>query len=226
MHGLASFLAEALAGLRQPGVGLAALAMLLLLTGSNILLLRNMPEPGDLPSAAAIFAIVLRIGGLAYVGTALIRALAGSERPQWRPDGAFWLYLLATLASLAVGAGLASLLCDSREALPVLVRGVVSAVVLAPFAPWLVGMAAARPLGINPRRFMRQFGRWFPHLIFWSLLVVTPLGVAHALIDFQLIEGVGDLFWPLALFDGALSLLIILFGFALNVAAYRRVAPG
>ena len=65
---------------------------------------------------------------------------------------------------------------------------------------------------------------WLLQLIFWSLLLTTPLGFAHVVIDDAVLRGVGDWFWPAMLFDGLLSVVIALLGFALNAAAYRRVA--
>ena len=222
--GLTGFLAEAVGRLRNRRIVFPAVMMLLLLTFSNIVLLLNLPKPGQLPSVAAIVAIGARLLGLAVIGVALLRTLAGSSRPAWRLDGALLLYIAATLVSLAVGSLLAELMGSSREPISVLTRSIVTAIVLAPFAPWLVGIAVAVPLGWNPRRFMRDFGRWLPPLILWALLIVTPLGVAHALLDFRLMEGIGQVFWPVALADGVLSLCIVLIGFALNVTAYRHVA--
>jgi hypothetical protein len=223
--GLVGFLRDAALLLRDRRLILPAAAMWLVLTFSNIALLLNMPAPGEMPSAMAVGAIAVRLIGLAYVGTALLRVLTGSARPPWLPDGGFGLYLLATFAGLGIGVLLGNLMGESREPLGLAARGVVVAIVMAPFATWMVGTAAAVPLGWNPRRFMRRFGAWLPPLLFWSLSIVTPLGIVHALIDFRLIEGVGSLFWPVALADGTLSLAIVLAGYALNAAAYRRVAP-
>lgn len=224
--GPVGFLRDALLLLRDRRLVVPAVAMGLVLTFSNIVLLMNMPVRGELPSPVAIGAIAIRLIGLAYVGAALLRVLTRSERPTWRPDGAFWLYLLATLVGLAIGAFLANLMGDSREPLGLLARSVVVAIVMAPFSTWMTGMAAAVPLGWDPRRFMRRFGAWLPPLLLWALLIVTPIGVVHALIDFRLVEGVGSLFWPVALLDGAFSLVIVLVAFALNTVAYRRVAQG
>ncbi|HEX8623813.1 MAG TPA: hypothetical protein VF782_01910 [Allosphingosinicella sp.] len=224
--GLVRYLRDAVHLLGHRRLIVPAAAMWAVLTFSNIVLLTNMPVRGELPSAAAIGAIAARLVGLAYVGTALLRVLTRSARPVWRPDGAFWLYLVATLVALAIGALLGNLMGDSRAPLGLLARSVVVAIVMAPFATWMAGMATAVPLGWNPRRFMRRFGAWLLPLLFWSLLIVTPTGLVHALIDFRLIEGVGGLFWPVALLDGTLSLVIVLAALALNAVAYRRVAQG
>ena len=68
------------------------------------------------------------------------------------------------------------------------------------------------------------FRHWLPHYLVWSLLLVTPLGLAHGLIDLRLVAGAGEGFWPLALVDGPLSTLLALVGLGLGAAAYRRVA--
>jgi hypothetical protein len=216
------FLREATVRLRYRNLVLPAVLMLVILSLSNVVLLSNMPSKGELPSATAIVAILLRLGGLAFIGVALLRVMTQSSRPPWRLDRAFLVYLLATLVSLGLGSVLGNALGGSREPLPLLMRGIVNTVLFAPFAPWMVGMAVASPLGLNPRRFMRQFRLWLVPLLCWSLLIVTPLAWVHAIIDFRLIEGVGDLFWPLALADGALSLAIVLLGFAFNATAYDR----
>ncbi len=218
----ARFFQEAIGRITQRELIVPALLMLVVLTASNIVLLLNLPGKGELPSAAAILAIAARLGGLAFVGVALLRVLTHSSRPRWRPDGAFWIYFLATIVSLGLGSLIGSLTGASREPLPILMRGILNTVIFAPFAPWMVGMAVAIPLGLNPMRFMRRFRLWLPSLIGWSLVIVTPLALMHALIDYRLIEGVGELFWPLALLDGVLSLAIVLFGFAFNATAYRR----
>lgn len=216
------FLREATDRLRYPDLVIPALLMLIVLTLSNVVLLRNMPAKSELPSAAAILAILVRLGGLAFIGVALLRVMTQSSRRPWRLDGAFLIYLLATFVSLGLGSVLGIVMGASREPLPLLMRGIVNTLLFAPFAPWMVGMAVACPLGVNPRRFIRRFRLWLPPLLGWSLLIVTPLALVHASIDFRLIEGVGNLFWPLALADGALSLAVVLFGFAFNATAYVR----
>jgi hypothetical protein len=175
-----------------------------------------------LPFFAAAF---VRIAGILILSSAILRIGAPSERPAWRLDGGFWLYSLAVIASIGLAAAETVLLGDSTDPAGLALRNALSTLILGPFATWFVGMNVAKPLGWQPRRFMRLFGRWLPPLVIWSLLLITPMGVLHALIDIRLIAGVGELFWPLALFDGALSAVIALTGFGLNLAAYRRVAP-
>ena len=68
--------------------------------------------------------------------------------------------------------------------------------------------------------------QWLPPLLFWALLLTTPLGIAHAVLGDWLIEGAGSWFWPAALIDGPLSVAAALLGFALTAEAYRRVARG
>src|SRR3546814_3029227 len=116
-------------------------------------------------------------------------------------------------------------LIDSPETLSgIVLRNILLTVALAPLAPWAVGIAVATPLGWNPARFLRDFGRWLPHFVAWTLILVAPMAVLHAIIDLLLIDGAGDWFWPLELFDGPLSTVMALLGLGLNAEAYRPVA--
>jgi hypothetical protein len=223
--GLVAFLSEASSVILRRPMLVPALLLLVVLTASNIVIVFNLPQPGALPPLAFMVAAFVRLAGLLILSSVILRIGAPSERPAWRLDGGFWLYTLSVVVSLAVSAGTTILLGENTDPLSLAMRSMISMTILAPFATWFVGMNVARPLGWRPTRFMRDFGRWLPPLILWSLLLITPIGVLHALIDFRLIAGVGELFWPLALFDGALSTVIALTGFGLNLAAYRRVAP-
>jgi hypothetical protein len=224
-RGLGAFVADAYAVMRQRGMLLPALLLLVVLTGSNIVILFNLPRPDAMPPLPFLLAAFARIAGLLVISSAMLRIGAPSERPAWRLDGGFWLYTLSVLASVAVAAGTTIALGEKSDPLSLAARSAIDLVILAPFATWFVGMNVATPLGWRPTRFMRDFRGWLPPLVFWSLLLITPIGVLHAVIDFRLVAGVGDMFWPLALFDGALSTVIALTGFGLNLAAYRRVAP-
>ncbi len=223
--GLTVFVSEAASIVLRRPMLVPALLLLVVLTASNIVILFNLPQPGVLPPVAFMAAAFVRLAGLLILSSVILRIGAPSERPAWRLDGGFWLYALSIVVSLAMSAGTTMLLGEKTDPLSLATRSVISLVILAPFATWFVGMNVAKPLGWRPTRFMRGFRRWLPQLIFWSLLLITPIGVLHAVIDFRLIAGVGELFWPLALFDGALSTVIALTGFGLNLAAYRRVAP-
>jgi hypothetical protein len=224
-RGLIAFVAEAASAIFRRPMLVPALLLLVVLTGSNIVILFNLPAAGRLPNLPFFAAAFVRIAGILILSSAILRIGAPSERPAWRLDGGFWLYSLAVVLSIGLAAAETALLGDPTDPAGLALRSALSTLVLAPFATWFVGMNVATPLGWRPRRFMRRFGRWLPPLILWSLLLITPMGVVHALIDIRLIAGVGELFWPLALFDGALSALIALVGFGLNLAAYRRVAP-
>lgn len=223
--GFLGFVGEAASAIFRHPVLVPALLLLVVLTGSNIVVLLNLPQPGSPPPAPFLLAAVVRIAGLIYLSSVILRLGAPSERPAWRPDAGFWLYALGIVASIALSAGIGILLGKDTDPAGLALKNVVSTLFLAPFAVWFVGMTVARPLGWRPGRFMRDFGRWLPPLLIWSLVLITPIAVLHAVIDLRLIEGVGELFWPLALFDGALSTVIALIGFGLNLAAYRRVAP-
>jgi hypothetical protein len=224
--GFIRFVSEAASIVLRRPMLVPALLLLVVLTGSNIVILLNLPtEKGSLPPWPFLIAAFVRIGGVLVLSSAILRIGAPSERPPWRLDAGFLLYSVAILASLGLALGAASLLGNPTDPAGLALRSAISTIVMAPFAPWIVGMNVAKPLGWNPTRFMRAFRRWLPPLLLWSLLLITPMGVLHAMIDVRLIAGVGELFWPLALFDGALSTVLALTGFALNLAAYRRVAP-
>lgn len=224
-QGLTGFVAEAASIILKRPMLVPALLLAAVLTGSNIVILLNLPQPGVLPALPFLIAAFIRIAGILLLSSAILRLGAPSERPVWRLDGGFWLYSLAIFASLGLAFVEASLLGNPTDPPGLALRSAFSTIILAPFATWIVGMNVATPLGWRPTRFIREFRRWLPALLFWSLLLITPMGVLHAVIDIRLIAGVGELFWPLALFDGALSAVIALTGFGLNLAAYRRVAP-
>ena len=225
-RGWSDFLSRACKSLLDPRLRLPAALLLVVLTCSNIVILFNLPEEGARPSLAFLAAAFVRIGGLLVLAVAILRILAVSERHPWRPDGAFFLYAASLIASFGVAALITALAGEPDALSTIVVRNVLLTSILAPFAPWIVGIAAAVPLGWNPTGFLRGFGRWLPPLLAWTLLLVTPMGILHALIDLHLLKGAGAWFWPLALFDGALSAAMALLGLALNAEAYRRVARG
>ncbi|HEX8528086.1 hypothetical protein [Allosphingosinicella sp.] len=225
-RGLGAYLAEAIARLSAPGLALPAVLMLLVLTFSNIVILQNLPADGEQPGPGAIAGAAARILGLLILSVPLLRILAGSPRSPFRPDGAFFLSALGTILSLAIGTALILVIGDSQEAAGIALRTLATTLLLSPLAPWLVGLAAAVPLGWDPRRFMREVRLWLPHLLFWSMLLVFPAAILHALIDIALVKGEIDSFWPVALFDGLLSFVMLILSYALHAIAYRRVARG
>jgi hypothetical protein len=222
--GFAPFLVEAVSSLYAPTLRVPVALLVVILTLSNIVILYNVPEEGGVPSYGFLVAAFVRVGGILVLGVAILRILVGSERYPWRPDGAFWLYALVLIVSL----GIASLTADiggAPETLPAIIaRNVLLTVILSPFVPWIVGIAAATPLGWNPARFLHHFSDWLPPLLAWSLLLVTPMAILHAAIDLYLLESMGTWFWPLLLLDGPLSAAMALLALALNANAYRRVA--
>lgn len=225
-RGGSAFLSRACKSLLDPRLRLPAALLLVVLTCSNIIVLFNLPEEGARPSLAFLAAAFVRVGGLLVLAVAILRILTGSERHPWRPDGAFFLYAASLIVTFGVAALITALAGDPDALSTIVLRNVLLTAFLAPFAPWIVGIAAAVPLGWNPARFLRGFGRWLPPLLAWTLLLVTPMGILHALIDLHLLKGAGAWFWPLSLFDGALSAVLALLGLALNAEAYRRVARG
>lgn len=222
--GLAAFLSQTVRRLLDPKMRLPAGLLLAILTFSNIVILLNVQEGGAVPSYAFLAAAFVRVGGILVLGVAILRILADSERYPWRPDDAFWLYAASLIVTFGVAALLGDLVGSPDKFANIVLRNVLLTLVLAPFAPWIVGIAAATPLGWDPARFLRDFRRWLPPLLAWTLLLVTPMGILHAVIDLHLLEGATEWFWPLVMFDGALSTLLALISLGLNVEAYRRVA--
>lgn len=222
-----AFLREALAPLTGRPVLAPILILIVLLTATNILVLQNAPPLGTrtLPPLF-IAAAIARVGGLLVLTVAVIRILAGSTRSPWRPDGAFWLACLLMAALFALSAGIGLLTSAPTDPLGSALSGALSGLIIAPFSPWLVALAAERPLAWSPLPWLRRFGAWLGQLIVWTTLLVTPLAYVHIAIDIAAVEGRLDPFWPVMLFDGPLSAVIALLGLALNVAAYRRVARG
>lgn len=222
---LLAFLKEALTPLFSRRMLVPVLLLTLLLTATNIFIVGNLPQAGattlPLLFLAAAFA---RIAGLLVLAIAIIRILAASPRPAWMPDGAFWLTVLASILLFAVSALIGIVTGNRTDALSFVISNTLFTLIMAPLSPWLVALAAEKPLAWRPGPWLRNISAWLPQLIFWSLLLVTPLAFAHASIDEAAIRGFGDWFWPAMLFDGPLSVVFALIGFGLNNAAYWRVA--
>ena len=222
--GLSGFLREALRSLGAGGIVPVALALLVLLTFSNIVILQNMPAKASPPAAAFLVAAVLRVGGLLLIAVAILRMLTASPRRRWLPDGGFWLYVLTFAVSTGVTAAVALLLGSRTGLANLILSNVLVTLLLSPFVVWFVALAVVKPLAWRPGPWLRHFGKWWPPVLFWTLLLVTPMAVLHATLDMRLIAGAGESFWPLALFDGALSTIMALLAIAINAAGYRRVA--
>jgi hypothetical protein len=222
--GLVTFLTAALRPLLSRRLLLPALLLLVLLTVSNIVILLNRPMPGQMPTWPFLVAAVVRIGGLLAAAVAVLRLLTGSGRPALRPDGAFWLYAVTLLLAILVTVAIEAATGGSRSPAAAVLRGVLVTVATAPFAVWFAAIAVERPLAWRPAPWFRDFGRWLPQLLLWGLLLTAPLAIAHALLDDWLLAGAGKWFWPVALFDGPLSTILLLVSLALAAEAYRRVA--
>jgi hypothetical protein len=222
--GPGAFLRETLASLGDRRLLVPAALLTLLLTATNIVILHNMPVRDAIPPAFLAAALV-RIAGLLCFAVAILRILGGSARPPWRPDGAFWLYALTLVAGFVLKVALARLL-GGDDPVTGLVIGAAVLLISAPFAAWFAAIAVERPLALAPGRWLRGMAGWLPALLLWSFLTVLPLGQLHAAIGLFLVEGGGELFWPLALADGPLSAVLAIFGLALAATAYRRVARG
>ena len=222
--GFGGFLAEALAGLRRPGIVAPALALLVLLTFSNIVILQNMPVRGSAPPASFLVSAVIRIAGLLLIAVAILRILTASPRRRWMPDGGFWLYVLTFALGTVVNAGVGWMMGSRTGLGNLILANLLVTLLLSPLVVWFVALAVEKPLALRPGPWLRGLRSWWVPTIFWTLILVTPMAVLHASIDMYLISGAGDRFWPLALFDCALSTAMALIATAINAAAYRRVA--
>ena len=224
--GAIGFLSEALASIRNPRLVWPLVALTVLLTASNIVIVLYKPEAGQI-SWPFFAAAAARLVGLLVIVVALLRILGCSERPALRPDGALFLYALTMVLGIGAAVAIRALWGGDPRAVGTLVASnIASTLVGAPFAAWFAAMAIERPLAWRPGPWMRRFGEWLPWLLFWSLLLVTPIAVVHALLDIRLLAGAGDLFWPIALIDGPLSVCIAILSVSLTATAYRRVARG
>jgi hypothetical protein len=220
------FLSEALGSLRNRRLIGPLLALTLLLTASNIVIVLHKPEAGQI-SLPFMLAAAARLIGLLVIVVAMLRILGGSDRPPFRPDGALFLYALTMVLGIGVAIAVRAVSGGEPDAIGTLViSNLASTIVGAPFAAWFAAIAIERPLAWRPGPWMRRFGEWLPQLLLWSLLLVTPMALVHALLDIRLLAGAGDLFWPIALVDGPLSVLIAVVGLSLIATAYRRVARG
>jgi hypothetical protein len=225
--GLIAFVREALALLASPRLIVPALVLTVLLTASNIVIALNAPREGagGLGAAFAIAAFV-RVAGLLVLAVAILRIMTGSPRPAYLPDAGFWLYALTFLVGVAVSAAVRIVVGAGDSIASIALVNAAVAVVTSPLAVWFGAFAVERPVPWSPAPWLRDLGRWLPYFLFWTLAVVTPLGILHATIDMNVLKGVWTSFWPLLLFDGPLSAVMALFGLSLIAAAYRRVARG
>jgi hypothetical protein len=221
---LLDFLADALTPLLTRSLLWPIVALAILLTGSNIFILLNMPKSGTLPLPFIVAGLV-RVVGLLVLEVAILRTITTSERPRWKLDGAFLLFVGIALLSILVSVAMGRLF-GQEGTLAKTMSNLATTIILAPLAGWVAAVAVADPLAWRPRPYLRKFASWLPQILFWSIVLVTPIAVLHASLDAWLINGADEWFWPVALVDGPLSVLIALFGVGLNAAAYRRVARG
>jgi hypothetical protein len=220
------FLSESVASLANRRLIVPVLLLALVLTATNIVLARNLPVEGaPVPLTFAIAAAV-RILGLLALAVAILRVLGGSARSLWMPDGAFWLYAVTILVGLGVVVAARVVVGDEGDPIRGMLSGVLVNLVTAPLAVWFAAIAIERPLAWRAGPWLRGFGTWLLPLFLWSILILVPLGQLHAAIDMRLVAGAGQWFWPLACFDGPLSVVLALLGLALAATAYRHVARG
>jgi hypothetical protein len=221
---LAAFFEEAARPVFSRRMIAPALFLAVLLTASNIVILLNVPEKGAGLPMVFVAAAMVRIVGLLVGCVAVLRVLADSDRPAWKPDGAFWLYGVTMVAGIALAAGSRILFGARMDFAAELASGLLLTLISAPLAVWFTAIAVERPLAWRPGPFFAHFGNWLPHLVFWAVLLETPLGALHGHLDKWLVAGAGDWFWPIALIDGPMSAVMAIAGLAFAAAAYRRVA--
>jgi hypothetical protein len=223
-NGFFAFLAGALAALADRALVLPVLLLTLLLTLANIVLAGSHPDTR--PELLLFEGVALaRAIGLLLLFVAMLRIVNRSPRSPWRPDAGLAFYGLTFLFGLGLTLGLARLLGERADpaAAGVIVGAGVS-IVTAPLTAWFVAIAVERPLAWRAGPWLRGFGAWLLPLLLWSLILIVPLGHLHAVIDGALVESAGFRFWPLALIDGLLGVVLALLGIALASAAYRSVA--
>ncbi|MEO7178012.1 MAG: hypothetical protein ABIW83_04140 [Allosphingosinicella sp.] len=224
--GVAGFLSSALRPLFARPVFILILLLGVLLTASNIVILHNAPVKGQMPPVAFIAAAFVRVAGLLVMSVAILRRINASPRPAWSPDTGFWLFVL-TFAVEAAATGALTMAAGGPEAqLAGLLVNVGATFVFAPLAAWFIALAVERPLAWRPAPWLRGWSLWLAPYLIWMVLLAIPLGAMHQAIDTRLVKGAGEGFWPLALIDGPLSLILCIVGLALASEAYRRVARG
>lgn len=223
--GVLGFLGDALSSLRDRRLVLPVLLLTVMLTGTNIVLALNLPSNDEELRFFGAVALV-RVLAVLVLAVAILRILNRSPRPAWRPDRALWLYGATFLFGLGLTLASVKLFGSRSEIVSGILTGVAVSLIGAPFAAWFTAIAVERPLAWRAGRWLRGFRDWLPPLVLWSLVLVVPLGQLHAAIDTFLVRGAGEWFWPLALIDGPLSVVLALLGLSLASAAYRRVARG
>jgi hypothetical protein len=223
----AEYFRRSLGELRGKGAIAVAAAFFIFLGGTNAALALSHPPVGD--GAPVLFAVsgVVRVVALFWISVAFLRRAAGSPRRSWLPDGAFWLYFLFNLLTIAgpVAAGVLTLSLSPPARIAVMQLATVLIVV--PFSPWLVAAAVERPIAWSPAPWLRRYREWLGPMALLSLLTVFPLAWLHARLSEWLIAMPGRAgFIELALADGLVTVLLVLWSLALQLTAYRRVAQG
>jgi hypothetical protein len=225
--GIAEYFRRSLGELQGKGWLGAAVAFFIFLGGTNAALALSHPPVGD--GAPVLFAVaaVVRVVALFWISVAFLRRAVGGLRRAWLPDGAFWLYFLLNLLTIAapVLAGVLSMNLPAPARIAAMQLATVLIVV--PLAPWLVAAAVERPIAWSPAPWLRRHREWLGPMALLSLLTVFPLAWLHAWLSDWLIAMPGHAgFVELALADGLVTALLVMWSLALHLTAYRRVAQG
>jgi hypothetical protein len=219
------FLRDALRTLTSRRWIAPALLFFLFLGGTNAVLALAKPAPGAKPGGLFVIMGLVRIIALVWISVAALRYAAPTDRRPWRIDAGFWLcflLLLLSLLTLPVGFLVArGIPGDAGIAL----REAVGEALLVPIGPWIVAAAVERPAAWSPLPWLRGFSVWAPRLLLWTLVLLAPLATAHGLLSILLLRDMPQPnFWFVAVVDAATTVLLVLLGLALRLAAYRRVA--
>ena len=204
----------------------AILLLFLALIVSNVLVVFHPRIGGAPPSWPFIAGVVLRVMCLLVLPAAIIRTAVGSARHPYAPDGAFWLFALLFMLSLVPPGVVGIKLGDITSLQTGIAMVLTSILVASPMGAWVVAGLVERPLAWWPVPWFRRLRLWLPQRLFWSLLIIAPLGLVHGQLEGIQLAGPGPWFWPAAIVDGLASLLILMVGYGLNVVAYRRVVSG
>lgn len=219
-----AFLRNALASLADRRIRLPILVTASVQIASNVLAMAYLPtaeHPNHRPYVAIIGAAMI-----CYVAAAVAiqRILNASPRPAWRPDWSTWTYAIAVVTATAMAIVVDWRFAYGEKFLSLVSSEVVSTTLLVPVLPWLVAIAVARPLAWRPSPWLRQWRKWLPALLLWTLLILVPADVAYRLGSVHLSKGSPRPDWPVLILVAVIAATRLALGAALASTAYRRVA--
>ena len=178
-------------------------------------------QAGEADRPGVLFALtgLVRLAAIWLLSVALLRIGAASERSTYVPDGAFWLHGAVSFIPVAVAVVFQLALPRDWP-----IGGAFANLATVPLAAWFVAAAVETPLAWNPMPWLRNFAVWLLPVFAWSLLLLFPIIVIHALLTVRMDGMPLESIWWLILLDSGASTLGGLLSLALGLAAYRRVA--